>query len=117
MLTGTAGSNCPSGFVGDFNFTARLTNKDSSPPVSNLVANVTMLTNGDLLENADGGPGGVGSNVTISRLGNFSDGVLSPGESIDVPFRICLKGMERFNFYVDVLGIEDKQLGESLVQR
>ena len=46
---------CPSGFIGEFSFSARLTDKESSPSISKLVANVTTLTNGNLLRNADGG--------------------------------------------------------------
>ena len=99
-------SGCPSGFVGEFSFSATLTNNTSSPPVSNLVANVTTLTNGNLLQNADGGPGGVGNTLTIPRAGNFSDGVLSAGEFVDVPFSICLKNQESFNFFVDVHVLE-----------
>ena len=97
---------CPSGFIGEFRFSARLTDKESSPSISNLVANVTTLTNGNLLRNADGGPGGAGNVLTIPRVESFSDGVLSPGEFVDVPFSICLKNQESFNFFVDVHVLE-----------
>ena len=97
---------CPTGFIGEFNFSARLTDKESSPSISKLVANVTTLTNGNLLRNADGGPGGIGNTLTIPRAENFSDGVLSPGEFVDVPFSICLKNQESFNFFVDVHVLE-----------
>ena len=99
-------TGCPSGFVGEFNFSARLTDKESSPSISNLVANVTTLTSGNLLRNADAGPGGVGNTLTIPRTGNFSDGVLTAGEFVDVPFSICLKNQESFNFFVDVHVLE-----------
>ena len=107
--TFTTSSNtkaCPSDFIGQFGFSARLTNNDGSRPVSNLVANVTTLTNGDLLQNADGGPSGVGNTLTIPRAGNFSDGVLTAGEFVDVPFSICLKNLEPFTFFVDVHVLE-----------
>ena len=97
---------CPTGFIGEFNFSARLTDKESSPSISKLVANVTTLTNGNLLRNADGEPGGIGNTLTIPRAENFSDGVLSPGEFVDVPFSICLKNQESFNFFVDVHVLE-----------
>ena len=99
-------SGCPSDFVGEFRFTATLTNNTSNTPVSNLVANVTTLSNGNLLQNADGGPGGVGNTLAVPRVGNFSDGVLSPGEFVDVPFSICLKNLESFDFFVDVHVLE-----------
>jgi len=104
--TSPSSSSCPSGFAGEFNFSARLANDSSSSLVSNLVANVTTLTNGNLLQNADGGPGGVGNTSTIPRAGNFSDGELSAGEFVDVPFSICLKSLESFNFFVDVHVLE-----------
>ena len=99
---------CPSGFVGEFSFSATLTNNTSST-VSNLVANVTTLSNGNLLQNADGGPGGVGNTLTIPIEGNFSDGLLSPGEFVDVSFSICLKNLESFDFFVDVHVLEESR--------
>jgi hypothetical protein len=99
-------TGCPSGFGGKFSFDARLTDQSSSPPLSDLVARVTTLTNGNLLENADGGPGAVGARLTIPKKDDFSDGVLSPGEFVDVPFSICLKDENPFSFFVDVLGLQ-----------
>jgi hypothetical protein len=110
-------TGCPSGFVGKFSFDARLTNQGSSPPLSNLRANVTALTKGNLLQNADGGPGGVGATLTVPKKDEFSDGVLSPGEFVDVPFSICLTNTEPFDFFVDVLGTEASNLGNLLVSR
>ncbi len=112
-----ATTGCPSGFVGTFSFSATLTNNTNSPPVSNLVVNITTLGNGNLLQNADGGPGGVGATLTIPRAGNFSDGVLNPGEFVDVPFSICLKNTEPFSFFVDVLGLRADGMSSSVVSR
>jgi hypothetical protein len=110
-------SGCPAGFVGKFNFSATLTNKSTSPSLSHLMAKVTTLTNGNLLQNADFGPGGVGSTLTIAKRGDFSDGVLSAAEFVDVPFSICLKNTGPFDFFVDVLGKQLDSLGDSLVLR
>jgi hypothetical protein len=90
-------TGCPSGFVGKFSFSATLTDKSTSPSVSDLVVQVTTLTNGNLLENADGGPAEVGATLTLP-------GTLSPGQSEDVQFIICLKQKGKFSFFVDVLG-------------
>ena len=103
----TAG--CPSGFVRKFSFDARLTNENSSPPISGLIAKVKTLTNGNLLGNADGGNGGVGSTLTVLKEDDYSDGILSPGEFVDVNFIICLKEKKSFTFFVDVLVIKPKQ--------
>ena len=99
----TAG--CPSGFVGKFSFDARLTNENSSPPISGLIAKVKTLTSGNLLHNADGGNGGVGSTLTVLNEDGYSDGKMIPGEFVDIPFTICLKKLAPFNFFVDVLGL------------
>jgi hypothetical protein len=93
-------SACP---AGAFIFNARLTNT-SSHSLSHLVVKVTTLTNGDLLQNADGGPDGAGAVLTIPASGAYADGVLGPGESIDVSFAICMVNRGAFNFLVDVLG-------------
>jgi hypothetical protein len=97
----------PAEYVGKFSFDARLKNKNSSPPLSDLEVKVVTLTNGNLLQNADGGPGGVGSTLTVPKKNGYSDGVLSPQESVDVPFVICLKDKKPFRFFVDVLGFPD----------
>jgi hypothetical protein len=93
--------------VGKFSFNARLTDQNTSPALSDLLGKVTTLTNNNLLQNADGGPGGVGATFTVPQSGNFSDRVLSPGEFVDVPLVICLKQFTQFSFFVDVLGVED----------
>ena len=98
-------SGCPAGFVGKFNFDARLSN-DSSPSLSKLLVKVATLTNGNLLQNADDGPAGIGAILTIPNDGLFSDGLLSAGEFVNVPFSICLKNSESFSFFVDALGMQ-----------
>jgi hypothetical protein len=97
---------CPAGFVGKFSFDATLTNQSNTAAFSHLLVKVTTLTNGNLLQNADFVPGAVGSTLTVPKAGNFSDGVLSTGEFVDVPFSICLKNTEPFTFFVNVLGLE-----------
>jgi hypothetical protein len=99
----TAG--CPAGFAGTFHFTARLTAKPGSPALTDLRVQVQTLTNGNLLQNADGGPGGVGATVTVPQADAFVDGLLRPDEAVDVPFVVCLQQISPFRFLVDVLGI------------
>jgi len=111
----TAG--CPAGFVGQFMFNAQLTDKIDSPPLSDLIIQVATITNGNLLQNADGGPAGVGAMLTVPKTGDFSDGVLSPGESIDVRFSICLKITAQFSFLVDVFGTEAGNPANPLASR
>ena len=110
-------SGCPAGFLGKFGFSATFTHDSSSSPLTNLMAQVKTLTNGNLLQNADGGPFGAGATLSIPGAEGFADGVLSSGESVNVPFSICLKNMLGFNFLVDILGIGASDLSDALVQR
>jgi hypothetical protein len=96
-------TGCPEGFVGTSRFEAQLTNS-SERSLAELVVTVTTLTNRNLLQNADGGPGGVGARLTIPQQDDFTDGVLSPDEFVNVPFIICLTQRQPFTFVVDVLG-------------
>jgi hypothetical protein len=93
-------------FVGLFSFEARLTNV-SERSLSKLVVAVTTLTNANLLQNADGGPGGVGARLTVPQQDDFTDGLLSPNEFVDVPFILCLTQRRPFTFVVDILGEEE----------
>jgi hypothetical protein len=97
-------TGCPEGFVGKFSFEARMTNTSEST-LTALVVEVTTLTNGNLLQNADGGPGSVGAQLTVPQQDGFTDGLLSPDEFVDVPFIICLTQRRSFTFVVDVFGI------------
>jgi hypothetical protein len=110
----TAG--CPAGFAGKFTFDAKLASENSSP-VAALMTKVTHLTSGNLLQNADDGPGGVGATLTIPNADGFTDGILSPGEFVDVPFVICLKEFQPFEFFVDVFGIEARNADNLLAMR
>jgi hypothetical protein len=104
-VSNTTGCPAQAGFVGTSSFSARLTNQSTSR-VYDLMAKVITLTNENVLQNADGAPGGVGAILTIPQVGQYSDGVLGPGEFVDVPFVICLKDLSStFNFEVDVPGL------------
>jgi hypothetical protein len=96
-------SGCPPDFVGIFRFETRLTNI-GEPHLSDLVVAVTTLTDGNLLQNADGSPGGIGARLTVPRQEGFTDGRLTPDEFVEVPFLICVTEQQPFRFVVDVLG-------------
>jgi len=88
------------GYAEEFLFDATMQNNDSVDIVD-LIAQVLTLTNENVLGNADGAPGTVGSILTVP---SFTDDVLSPGESVDVPFVICKNNTSGFDFFVDVYG-------------
>jgi Tol biopolymer transport system component len=97
-------SGCPARGVGKFSFVARLTSLPESPTLTDLQVQVQTLTNGNLLQNADGGPGGLGATLTVERAGGYADGVLDSGETVEIPFVICLQNRTPFQFFVDVKG-------------
>jgi hypothetical protein len=101
-------TGCPSDFVGKFTFTSRLTNT-SNNTLSALAVEVETLTNENLLQNANGGPSAVGARLSVPKVISFSDGFLSPKESVDVPFVICLKENSPFSFFVNVVGVVDSE--------
>jgi hypothetical protein len=75
--------------------TATFTNT-SATAVRNPFFEVTELTGGNILLNADEGRGGIGA--TLSP--DVGDGVLSPGESLTVTFWIRLRTNDPFQFFV-----------------
>ncbi|MBV7328603.1 hypothetical protein KFU94_10140 [Chloroflexi bacterium TSY] len=102
--------NAPSGV---FTFTTTFRN-NSEQMLSMIQFEVTKLTKGNLLLNADGGPGGVGSTLTVSSVtasmistmpSSHSDGILAPNESFTVNFEIGLKRRVRFKLFVDIYGV------------
>lgn len=104
-------------YKGQFSFDATLTNKSNSAfSLSELVVEVTELTNDNVLQNADGGPGGVGARLTVSLDEDYADGVLSPGQSVNVHFIVCLTKIERFTFFVDVLGFKEAISAQALAE-
>ncbi len=97
--------DCGDTYAGQFSFEARLTNT-SDNPITNLVVKVVKLTNGNVLQNADGGADGEWALLTIPEIDNYSDGELGVDEYVDVYFNICLAEWASFSFYVDVLDSE-----------
>jgi hypothetical protein len=101
---------CGSGFARTFFFQARVTKKPGATSLAALKAAVVTLSNSNQLETADGkvpgvANGGVGAQQTLPQAGAFSDEALSAGETLDVPFVICLTNLNSFTFFVNVLGL------------
>jgi hypothetical protein len=105
--TTTDATGCPPGAqVGKFFFQALLTNQSGNPPLGALKDQVVELTNGNLVQTADGGPAGVESSQTLPEVEDLSDGALEATGTVTVPFVICLQDLNPFRFTVDVLGLE-----------
>jgi hypothetical protein len=99
-------TGCPGGVAGKFFFQAQLTNQDGGVFLQGLKQSVLSLSNGNLLQTADGGAGGVGGQQTLPQVGAFSDGTLEPAGAVVVPMAICLQTIDPFQFTVDVLGVQ-----------
>ena len=109
------------GPAGTFTVTATFQNS-SADNLADLAFQVAQVTGGNLLLNADGGPGGFGSILTVPLplTGDYSDGVLSPGQSfadIKIPgdkftvaFKMGLASRNKFAFFVNVLGVAEPLL-------
>jgi hypothetical protein len=104
--TTTDTTGCPGGVAGKFFFQAQLTNQDGGVFLLALKQSVLSLSNGNLLQTADGGAGGVGGQQTLPQVGDFSDGTLEPAGAVVVPMAICLQTIDPFQFTVDVLGVQ-----------
>ena len=83
----------------EFHITATFTNT-SERAIANPFFEVTDLSRGNVLVNADAGSGGPGA--TLSP--DVGDGILSPGEPTTVTFVIGLATHEAFSFFVSVRG-------------
>src|SRR4029079_2575440 len=86
--TTTSTAGCPAAFSGKFTFTALLTNKAGSPAMPGLTVRVVTLTNGNVLLDPQTNAvlGGDGAEMTVPKVAQYADGLLSPGESVNVPF-------------------------------
>jgi hypothetical protein len=89
----------PDGPAGTFTITATFTHT-SETPLRFPFFEVTALSGGNLLLNADEDSGGVGATLT-PEVGNR---VLSPGEPVTVDFVIGLHTPAPFTFLVDLFG-------------
>jgi hypothetical protein len=73
----------------------------STLPIRKPFYEVVEISGGNVLINADSGPGGAGATLTLD-VG--SDQQLTPGESVETEFRIGLQTLNPFTFLVDVMG-------------
>ena len=101
MTTSFDTTPMPGGPAGTFTIETSFTNT-SSTPIDTPQFDVTALSNDNRLLNADVPPGTVGARLTPD-VG--SDGVWSPGESLDLQFVIGLQEKRLFTFRIGLLGV------------
>jgi hypothetical protein len=93
----------PRAAAGVFTVTATFTNV-SSRELSALQFVVATLSEGNVVLNADGAPGGVGARISVPRDA-LGDGALAAGESFAQAFEIGLAVRRPFSFFVNAFGI------------
>lgn len=93
---------CPDGYLGKFNFMAKLDNT-SNKELSNLQIEVNELSNNNVLLTTEGFVR-QGERFNVPKRDGLVDGLLGPSESVDVPFIVCLTEIKKFRFFVDVFG-------------
>ncbi|MDR4503970.1 MAG: hypothetical protein MRK01_04145 [Candidatus Scalindua sp.] len=99
----------PCGEATEGTFTILATFQNTSPySLSGLFFEVANLTGGNVLCNSHGGTGDKGTTLQVpleDSSGVSSDGLLAPGESFNVEFRIGLASMNPFTFSADLFGM------------
>jgi predicted outer membrane repeat protein len=101
LVTAFRSTPAPGAPAGTFLITATFRNT-SANSIHDPFFQVTTLSGGNLLLNADGGPAAVGA---IRTPDAGADAILSPDESLTVQFVIGLQTRARFTFLVDLLGV------------
>ena len=97
--TGFDPTPVPGGPAGSFTVTATFTNT-SATALRTPFFEVTALSGGNLLLNADAGPGGGGATLTP----DVGDGILAPGETVAADFVLGLQVRAPFTFVVELFG-------------
>ena len=97
----TPRTNAPAG-VFTINATFQNTSAES---LTTLQFKVEMLTNGNLLLNADGAPSGADAILSVPPTALGNDGILTPNESFMVTFEIGLATRQPFALFVDAYGL------------
>lgn len=83
-------ADCPAGTVRKSIFIKRLTNRRTNPvAVYDLMLKVVNIADGNVIQNADPGPDGLGAILTVPHTGQYSDEILGAGESVELPIVIC----------------------------
>ena len=97
----------PEGPAGTFTFTAEFCNVGVES-LTCIRSTTTTLTGGNALVNRNTStPASVGSELSFQLTGDYADGILSPGECVEVTYVIGLAAKAPFQFFVSVLGAAD----------
>ena len=94
----------PEGASGTFTIGSWFVNT-SHDTLCSLYFKVVTMNEEDVLCNGDEGAVGIGSTLTLPLEGDLEDGLLAPGESFYVEFKVGLASMDRFDFSVDLFGV------------
>ena len=90
------------GGVGTMSFSAELTNI-ASFNISNLGIMINELSGDNRVCSTDLGPVGEGATIPVPSTGGYSDELLEPLETVEIPFQIGLNSNSAFSFFVDLV--------------
>ena len=109
----------PFGPAGTFRFDAKMTNIGADH-LLDLVSPVVTLSPDNRILNYPESPATVGDTLTLPLIGDYADGVLSPGEMATFTFVVGLDPKAPFSFFVDLecvprggLVLDDNHLEEN----
>ena len=96
-------TGCPTGYAGRFSFDATLTSVGSQP-LSELAVEIADITSGNLLLRNDELLW-EGQSFSVADGQGSANATMMPGESVTVPFTVCLERRAAFQLFVNVRGI------------
>ncbi|MDR4497104.1 MAG: hypothetical protein MRK02_04145 [Candidatus Scalindua sp.] len=96
-------TDCPVEFAGKYFFDALLTNR-SGLTLSDIRIGIDELSNENLLLSTDKERLEASEWFDVPATGGYADGTLKQGESVIVPFTVCMKVWQPFRLFVNVAG-------------
>ena len=97
-------ADCPADFAGKYSFDALLTNK-TSMALSNLRVGIEELSNENLLLSTDKERLEASEWFEVPPMDGYIDHKLRQGETVKVPFTVCMKAWQPFRLIVNVAGV------------
>ena len=97
-------TDCPVEFAGKYSFDALLTNR-SGLAFSNLRVGIEELSNENLLLSTDKERLEASEWFEVPATGGYADRNLQSGETVKVPFTVCMKVWQPFRLLVNVAGV------------
>lgn len=99
--------NCPKGFEHQTTIIKSISNTSNTALTGLELFIRDIVPQDGLVLDSDRELGGTGTMVGVPYVGNYADGILSPGEKVQVPISVCMqKEQKDLSITADVTGIE-----------